>query len=418
MNFRSLHKFLLALAAPLLLGACSDSNDDIPSPIEEDFEGIMINVPTRAASSLTRGDLETGEGKVNNLTVIAYKLVTDAEGKLVTDAEGKTVSSPTPSVKSVSTSTIPTLTSEYQQVPMPLAAGTYHIYVVANVTPEDDWSDKTTKTKWEDLTETELQALEINTAPSFDPENLPMTCNYLAIRKTPSTANTWGTCFEKGEVKIDSKKTTKIYADLTFAVAKVRYSIVNGKLPFLKMADDEDSRVKFLNYAKTSSLMTHKEEISEDDLGGEGLVGKSGTYYEWDDADYSNSKGPEDEDAFAANMVELADPANATTWCFRGTAYVPERLFEEVNEKVREITTDNPTMIKFNFNNEDYSDKAKMKFGGEVEIPSSQTGTTNHTHKGIIRGVVYEVKAFTTEKEITLKVRVRPWAYEKYTWEL
>lgn len=416
MNFRSLHKFILALAAPLLLGACSDSNDDIPSPIEEDFEGIMINVPTRAASSLTRGDLETGEGKVNNLTVIAYKLVTDAEGKLVTDAEGKTVSSPTPSVKSVST--ITSLTPDYQQVPMPLAAGTYHIYVVANVTPEDDWSDKTTKTKWEDLTETELQALEINTAPSYDPENLPMTCNYLAIRKTPSTANTWGTCFEKGEVKIDSKKTTKIYADLTFAVAKVRYSIVNGKLPFLKMADNENSRVTFLNYAKTSSLMTHKEEISEDDLGGEGLVGKSGTYYEWTIKDYDNAKGPDDEDAFAANMVELADPAKATTWCFRGTAYVPERLFKEVNEKVREITTDNPTKIKFNFSEDVYSDKAEMEFGGEVVIPSSQTGTTNHTHKGIIRGVVYEVKAFTTEKEITLKVRVRPWAYEKYTWEL
>lgn len=410
MNFRSLHKFLLALAAPLLLGACSDSNDDIPSPIEEDFEGIMINVPTRAASSLTRGDLETGEGKVNNLTVIAYK---------VKDAAGNEVTTTTPSVKSVST--IPSLSADkYEQVPMPLAAGTYHIYVVANVTPEDDWSDKTTKSKWEDLTETELQALEINTEPSYDPENLPMTCNYLAIRKTPSTANTWGTCFEKGEVKIDSKKTTPIYADLTFAVAKVRYSIVNGKLPFLKMATDEDSRVKFLNYAKTSSLMTHKEEISEDDLSteDEGAVGKSGSYYEWDDTKYSNSEGPKDEVAFAAGMKELADPANATTWCFRGTAYVPERLFEEVNEKVREITTDNPTMIKFNFNNEDYSDKAKMKFGGVVKIPSSQTGTTDHEHNGIIRGVVYEVKAFTTEKEITLKVRVRPWAYEKYTWEL
>lgn len=409
MNFRSLHKFLLALAAPLLLGACSDSNDDIPSPIEEDFEGIMINVPTRAASSLTRGDLETGEGKVNNLTVIAYK---------VKDAAGNEVTPTTPSVKSVST--ITSLTPDYQQVPMPLAAGTYHIYVVANVTPEDDWSDKTTKSKWEDLTETELQALEINTEPSYDPENLPMTCNYLAIRKTPSTANTWGTCFEKGEVKIDSKKTTKIYADLTFAVAKVRYSIVNGKLPFLKMADNENSRVTFLNYAKTSSLMTHKEEISEDDLSteDEGAVGQSGTYYEWDVTNYSNTDGPTDEAAFAANMVELADPAKATTWCFRGTAYVPERLFEEVNEKVREITTDNPTMIKFNFNNEDYSDKAKMKFGGVVKIPSSQTGTTDHEHNGIIRGVVYEVKAFTTEKEITLKVRVRPWAYEKYTWEL
>lgn len=408
MNFRSLHKFILALAAPLLLGACSDSNDDIPSPIEEDFEGIMINVPTRAASSLTRGDLETGEGKVNNLTVIAYK---------VKDAAGNEVTTTTPSVKSVST--IPSLSADkYEQVPMPLAAGTYHIYVVANVTPEV-WSNNT-KADWDKLTEKELQALEINTAPSFDPEYLPMTCNYLAIRKTPSTANTWGTCFEKGEVKIDSKKTTKIYADLTFAVAKVRYSIVNGKLPFLKMATDENSRVKFLNYAKTSSLMTHKEEISEDDLSteDEGAVGQSGTYYEWTIKDYDNAKGPDDEDAFAAGMKELADPANASTWCFRGTAYVPERLFAEVNEKVREITTDNPTMIKFNFNNEDYSDKAKMEFGGEVVIPSSQTGTTNHTHKGIIRGVVYEVKAFTTEKEITLKVRVRPWAYEKYTWEL
>ena len=411
MNFRSLHKFLLALAAPLLLGACSDSNDDIPSPIEEDFEGIMINVPTRAASSLTRGDLETGEGKVNNLTVIAYK-VKDAAGNEVTT---------TPSVKSVSPSTIPSLTSEYQQVPMPLAAGTYHIYVVANVTPEDDWSDKTTKTKWEDLTEDDLQKLEINTEPTYDPENLPMTCNYLAIRKTPSTANTWGTCFENGEVKIDSKKTTKIYADLTFAVAKVRYSIVNGKLPFLKMANDEDSRVKFLNYAKTSSLMTHKEEISENDLGDEGAVGKSGKYYEWLSTDYDNSQGPKDEDAFAPNK-ELTNPANASTWCFRGTAYVPERLFEkvEVPEKAREIITDDPTKtkIKFNFNNEDYSAKAEMEFGGEVVIPSSQTGNTAHKHNGIIRGVVYEVKAFTTEKEITLKVRVRPWAYEKYTWEL
>ena len=406
MNFRSLHKFLLALAAPLLLGACSDSNDDIPSPIEEDFEGIMINVPTRAATSLTRGDLETGEGKVNNLTVIAYK---------VKDAAGNEVTSPTPSVKSVST--INALTPDYQQVPMPLPAGTYHIYVVANV-ERKNWSNKTTKDAWEDLTEKELQALEINTAPSHDSENLPMTCNYLAIRKTPTTAIAWGECFENGEVKIDSKKTTKIYADLTFAVAKVRYSIVNGKLPFLKMATDENSRVKFLNYAKTSSLMTHKEEISEDDLGDEGAVGKSGNYYEWTIKDYDNAKGPDDEDAFAANMKELADPANASTWCFRGTAYVPERLFEEVNEKVREITTKNPTKIKFNFSEDVYSEKAEMEFGGEVVIPSSQTGTTNHTHKGIIRGVVYEVKAYTTEKEITLKVRVRPWAYEKYTWEL
>ncbi len=407
MKTRYLYKTLLTLAAPLLVAACSDNGDDIPDPVGEDFEGIVINVPTR--SSANQVGLDTGEGTVNDLTIIAYRQGKDSKGNAYA-----------PLVKEVSDISALS-TDEYETVPMSLPAATYHIYVVANVSP-DDWTENNDKT-WADLSETDLQNLEIKTEPSFNPKNLPMSCNYLAMRKEKSTSEKWGDVFTGGNITIERRTPTNVYADLTFAVAKVNYSIVNGKAKYLTMADKDKNgtdisatRVQFLNYAKYSSLMTHKEEIDEaTEIEESGNVGGSGAYYEWLDDTYSDSTGPSDADAFAASK-KLTDLSKLTTWCFRGTAYVPERLFKTMDDT--EMSTDNPTKIKFNFSNEFYSKKAEMEFGGEIKIPSSQTGTEDHTHNGIIRGVLYEIKAFTTEKDIYLQVRVRPWQYEKYTFIL
>lgn len=440
MKTRFLYKTLLTLAAPFLAAACSSDGDDIPTPVEEDFEGIIINVSTpqtrtEEGEEETIPDasaLEDGEATIKSLTVIAYQQEKDKNGNL-----------PAPVVKNVTVSEVNPLDENYKNIRMRLTPGTYHIYVVANVSPED-WTADNTKT-WGDLSEDAIQHLEIKTEPTTladlktKKSGLPMSCNYLAMRKTPTVISstgtvTWGSFFKDsndkatGLVTIQKGKTTNVFADLTFAMAKVRYSVVNGKAKYLKLSNTAAERVKFLNYADHSSLMTHTESIADEHLNtrpdGEG-VGAGGKFYSlpadftYDDEDASgNPKGPTDDEAFNTKMDEISLATThkdfPPTWCFRGTAYVPERLFGTGYD----LKGDNATKIKFVFNYDSYTEKAEMGFGGKVTIPSSQLGQQGHEHNGIIRGVVYDIKAFTTEKDIYLQVRVRPWAYEKYTFIL
>ncbi|MDE5975131.1 MAG: hypothetical protein K2G69_01135, partial [Muribaculaceae bacterium] len=276
MNFSSIYKKLLLLAAPLMLAACSSDEADIPSIPDEEFEGIVINVPVNNPIT-TRGELTGQEGTVSNLTVIAYNQATDLPAN-----------TPNPTVKKVDVSA---LTTEYQQVPMPLKAGDYHIYVVGNVTGVD----------WENLSETQLQNKTIATEPLTSDSNLPMSCNYLAIRKTPSTSTTWGTPFENGLVKINPKKTTRVYADLTFAVAKVKYTVINGKAKFLTMATTAADRVQVANYATEASLMGHidGQTIISKLSANPAKVGAKGQYYKFtgtyvDKNDDGTPKGPSD----------------------------------------------------------------------------------------------------------------------------
>lgn len=104
---------------------------------------------------------------------------------------------------------------------------------------------------------------------------------------------------------IEPKKTKAVYADLTYAVAKVRYTIINGANSTLKMA--ETTPVRLNNYATTVGTMIsinpYKGTLDNADL--------TGAYYAYPENFTSSS------DANVDNLGEVATKPGEK-WIYRG----------------------------------------------------------------------------------------------------
>ncbi len=426
------------LAATFLLAACSADEPSAPEPIDSDFEGIVLNISnprsnsTRAEGENDFGVLEGDEGKISSLTIMAYP---------------QSGTDKTPAVKVVSgtdltAATVGSKPSDewYIKVPFRLKEGSYNIYVMANVDKSNLCYDKNSysssssdmETILKGVTEANLGHLNISAEPTADGSAIPMSCHANAVEwKAKGDASN-----SKGTITIKKKETTTVYATLIFAMAKVNYTVYNGKIPMLKMASDA-SKVQFLNYDSRVGLLDH---INDDDHKKPGIdlegtvvatpksVGSNGTFFKCKKADYPDNGGPDEEyytglkPKSDSDPGDEIDPSSSDTWVYQGVAYVPERLFIE--------STPDPTMIKFNFApakaGVDVSQYNKAhEFGGEDIIYNPLNPGHDHAendgsskHYGVVRGVIYDVLIYTTRKDITLQVRVRPWAYAKYTWTL
>lgn len=396
------------LAASVMLAACSSDDEPVvPKPIDKDFQGIVLNIANPRAKA-TRGDnelinIEGDEGKISNLAIVAYPESGDPVVKVVTE---------------LNNTILPT--EKYVQVPVKMDAGKYDIFVIANVDKENLYKDNG-NTSFQSAasleaalstlkTPADLEALSLAVAPTHSASAIPMSCHASAI--------TWKYNGEEktGKVEIKAAQSTQVYATLIFAMAKVNYTVWNGKASFLRMADA--NRVVFTHTANRVGLVEHLH--GDDNITAAALnVGDGGKFYPCSDTDYDDTDGPDD---YSCDPDEAKDALSDTDkqWAFHGTAYVPERLFVDTHA--------NPTKIKFNFKASDgttdvsnYSDNTHLEFGGKEIIddplnPGSAGGAAEHY--GVVRGVIYDVLVFTTKKEITLKVRVRPWDYKKFTWDL
>lgn len=374
---KSINIYGALLAAPLMFAACSSDSNDVPAPVEE-FEGIVLNIPN---PNLSTRAIEDDEKAINSLVVLAYPSGNPSSTPQVFDLEDITSLS----------------TNAYTQVPVRLKNGTYHIYVLANLS-----SDKlSSNTAWESLTESALQGATLSLNPAnISSGNLPMTCNYKAIRQTPTQGNTPGTVFTNGEVTITPKSTTHVYADLTYAVAKVRYTMLNGKTPGLSM--NEEAPIKVLNYATVESAMTYKEDLNVSSQLADATI-TNGNYYAC--PEYTGV--PED-----SAVDNLDGDKGETSWAYQGIVYVPERLFQATD------TDDNKTKLHFIFNDNAYNEKSAFAFGGNTTVTGAQTGEASIVKNGIIRGTYYDIMAYTESKTVSIQVRVKPWGYFKNVQDL
>lgn len=416
MKSTTIYKALLAFAAPLMLAACSsdEANEPKPIPAEEQFQGFVFNIPNPQVK--TRADGE--ELRVNTMDILIYKQESGEDN--------------TPTVHSVTNKDLSF--TDYTQVRVPIADGTYHIYVIANVNfgnvvfsqSYDGW-DKVPESKLADAYISNMKPMELIGSPAANQptavKSLPMTCNYLAIKYYDTTAQAIQKVGSDGNIVIGDKKTTHVYCDLTYAVAKVRYTVLNGKVKGLKL--DSSNPVYIENYAQNVSLMDHLASTSSSvgDLADKQAINLNCKSYACPDYNPTNGKilvqDPDDSskkiETEAIPTLTTAVSGTPDEIAYQGVVYVPERLFTSNEASASDFVS---TKIHFNFNQTAYSEKAHYALGGPVTITDDMDGSSTASQNGVIRGVFYDILAYTNAKTVDFKVRVKAWEYHKSSQDL
>ena len=339
---------LLALAAPLFLASCSSNSNDEPVNGGEDFQGIMLSIPniqTRATSD---------EMTINNLKVIVYKS-DDLDAPIWSkDLNGSDVSGIQ-------------LVSNYKSIPVALATGDYKMYIVANIDGYKIDGTSATSVDWDNISESTLKSAKISDLTAINSTELgtkylPLGCSNAEMKVEDDNGNKT-TLGDTGTITVSSGKSTTVYADLTYCVAKVNVTVTNESLPDVTL---------------TSLIMNPYSTTS-------GLVGNN------DDL----SKGTTD--------VTLAGTKSNLTrgWKWTGTWYVAENLYDDRADADK-------TKLNFTFSNSTYN---KTGDNARVLGETTQNGTTTVT--GVKRGYEYDVKGTISGKELTIKVAVNEWKYAK-----
>lgn len=393
---------IFALAALGLFAACSSDANEPSIAQEEVTEGIDLLIPVELLSS-TRATPTTDEAKINTLMVLAYNTSTNA----LTDVDLNTaIQNVTPSDYVGDDSG----NKKYAKVPCRLAKGNYHVYLLANITAGMiKKADGTTSSTFAGITETELQngCLTFTNPEVFHASDLtgssrkylPMTCWYEDVCKDAT-----GTAFTSGVVTIKSAEKTEVYADLTLAVAKIRLTLYNTKskgmlldptdgVKISKSSKNEPVFQSYLDPALSFARPSFTLETSTN------LHKLNGKYFKTP----TGWRNPDNTEQWAALNVEnhgdeftTETPASTNDyWIWQSTVYVPER-----------------------FNAEKGSEEAThlaIKFSNGTEKGINIQGTKNI---GIERSTLYDIIGYVDAKVVNLYVRVKPWNYKKYTYDL
>jgi hypothetical protein len=312
-------KSLVTLSAPLLLWGCSDDafNHDTPLPGEQ-FEGIMLSIPnvvapveaTRAVDDATF-EASEAEAKINKLTILAYP-INDTSKPTVIEYSDAQLDNVNPA------------NTQYKKIPVVLTKGSYHIYVLAKVDVNNinsgDYND------WEDISETTLSSANLTkmgpiSASKIPSTGLPMSCNYTSLT-TDGVSDT----FANGVVNITSGMSTDVFAPLTFAVAKVRVTLLNEQNPSLTMGG-----AALLNGANSVNLLK-PTWLTDNTVPTFELTGA-----------YKSLPTPTNEKGEAIEIdpatvkvdgltdLDLPDGKPTTTWAWQGVWYIPERLYKDLD---------------------------------------------------------------------------------------
>lgn len=400
---------IFALSALGLLAACSSDANEPSSVNEEVSEGIELIVPShffRTRADATIKDFTEDEAKINTLHVLAYNVnaTTDADKKPIVQDLSSAIGTSVPAY----------MDPEYKSVPCRLPKGSYHIYLIANVEDGSLIKDNGTACAFKDLLETELQTSELRDMSMTQDEDLilkegnrtylPMSTYYDQLRPGKE-----GDPFENGVVEIKSAQKTTVYADLIFAVSKIRISIYNTKTQGLVLNDAvinnsiTSGGISLGNISILEKAFNHNNiEATSSVTTGE----PTGSYYNlpstWD-----LSKDPEDWSRVNVTsnggtlLRNNAMGSSTKAWMWQSIVYVPERLYGSTTQDA------DKSNITIKFSNGTNS-------GAKI-----LTGTVDgDTNKGFERGKLYDVIGYVDAKTVTLMVRVKPWQYVKYTYDL
>lgn len=398
---------IFALAALGLFAACSSDANEPALDNEEVTEGIELVIPahffgTRADAKIN--DFTEDEAKINTLYVLAYN--TEA----TTDAAKKPIVQDLSSA--IGTNVSAYMDPEYKSVPCRLPKGKYHIYLIANVNNGDlIKKDDNAGSQFEDLLETDLQSAELRGMSMVQDENLkgtsrqylPMSTYYTELRKSKDAE----TEFANGIVEIKSAEKKTVYADLIFAVSKIRITIFNTKTQGMALDDTDINSTVTSGGISLGNISTKETAFNFNHIEAATSVTTgfpTGTYYKlpstWtsDPTDWSNADVVTNGDAIARTN---AMSSGTKAWKWQSIVYVPERIY---GGKSQDTDKSNIT-IKFS--------------NGTNSGAKILNGTVNgETIKGFERGKLYDVIGYVDAKTVTLMVRVKPWQYVKYTYDL
>lgn len=296
--FRPIFPLAAALALPLAQGCSDDILPDGEGGGDAE-RGVVVYVPKvepgvqLTGSGRTRGalnDYKANEGDINSLQLFAYP-VNEGDVK-VFDLKGDDVKR---------SSSAP---ENYEGYVLDLTPGDYRLYVVANV----DFRDPAP------ISEANLKSYEVE-APESAEKGLPMSCANSGMMVSYNGDDSYKSVGEQG-ITVAGGATVKVKADLKFAVAKVRVTMLNDLRPGVKL-----DNAMLDNLGGMSLLMPGTG------AGEPGATSMSGHFTE-----YSYYTLPEMQSDLLKvdvdNMEPTEEPA-AEGWAWQGTSYVGERLFSE-----------------------------------------------------------------------------------------
>lgn len=342
---------LLTAAASMLSPACSDDNGYYITP-SEDTDGFVLMLPSITTFD-TRAD-EYGataeELKYSSLTFFAFPV----EG-----GEVKTVKL----ITNESESGDLNLKDNYTSYPIELKPGKYRFYLTANYFG-------TTSISSLPQTETDLKAEKIVYENSFtgaiSEKGLPMSCDHSNFH----TSQNDGTLLGEQPFEVKENANQEIYADLTFACAKVSVT-----------ANDMQGATALISSLGVSNISANVPIIKNDNF-------------------VNDQTGYGKIDAITVKENATADEAPATL-----SFYIPERIVSETNTTLQSSAT-----VKIG------EKEIKLPLGEPTVVSTTETNPLPDagTHRAIKRGThyIYTLNA----KAATLKVE--PWSVEKILYNI
>ncbi|MDE6255079.1 MAG: hypothetical protein K2M39_02695 [Muribaculaceae bacterium] len=303
------------LAGASLFTSCSD--DVIIRDVDSSEGGIVIYVPnvpkgtspeydTRALGNVN--DFNGNEAEIKNLRLFAYKdgAQTPITIDLINDG-GTPISSSEEGYNGY-------------RIREDLENGEYEIYAVANSNISDN------------ITKTDLLKATATVPADISTSGIPMSCSNAKMRVC-YTGSDYNEVGSNRTITVSSGSSVRIKADLRFAVAKVRVSVINDM-----RVSELMSTATVTNHAVASSLL--EEGSAPTGLDNSTMTGK---YYRLDTSAIPAS-GLNDMNVDKKNLTEFTPAAGGTTpWIWQTVFYVPERLVQ---------TSDNATALSMKIGND------------------------------------------------------------------
>ena len=330
--------FILSLVSWFILlvtVSCSDELGGERAPISSE-SNLHVLVPTVLSSRGTRTDDASGlptynatvdECQINDLTLYAFPVEND--GKLLVE----TLPAP------LATMMVEQHVANYQ---LNIEPGTYHIYVVANMS--DVLKDQNKNIDSEEM----LKNIVLNYYPSGAQPGMPVCTNIPMIYEPKDVyGNIIDTKIEKS-----GKKYTEVAANLKFTCVKVKLNLLfdptaegsafNGNSYIIK-----DILAQKLSPSTTLSwdgaFSKPASSVSQDYANGfENKVyatspeasNKGGYYENWTEDAANANVNNKDIITLVPGATPIAAPQNAAAkWLFQGTYYLPERYIADASQQ-------------------------------------------------------------------------------------
>lgn len=381
--------FILSLVSWFILlvtVSCSDELGGERAPISSE-SNLHVLVPTVLSSRGTRADDASGlptynatvdECQINDLTLYAFPVPTGNgnDGKLLVE----TLPAP------LATMMVEPHVANYQ---LNIEPGTYHIYVVANMS--DVLKDQNKNIDSEEM----LKNIVLNYYPSGAQPGMPVCTNIPMIYEPKDVyGNIINTKIEKS-----GKKYTEVAANLKFTCVKVKLNLIfdptaegsafNGNSYIIK-----DILAQKLSPSTTLSwdgaFSKPASSVSQDYANGfknkvyatSSEASNKGSYYkagDWTEDAANANVNNKDIITLVPGATPTPAPQNvADKWLFQGTYYLPERYIAEASQQ---------STLKVNgYVNGNIENYYKIKLGHRQD--ESPTSTEVPTFP---RGTYYEI---------------------------